>query len=37
MSRETLLRLAQAEAAIALGLKNIARQYEIIVELPGMR
>jgi hypothetical protein len=34
MSRQTLTRhLAQAEAAIALGQKNIARQHEIITEL----
>ena len=34
MSRQTLTRhLAQAEAAVALGRKNIARQHEIIAEL----
>jgi hypothetical protein len=34
MSRQTLTRhLAQAEAAVALGRKHIARQHEIIAEL----
>jgi hypothetical protein len=34
MSRQTLIRhLAQAEAAVALGRKHIARQHEIIAEL----